>query len=123
MAYSILTKEVLLFQIILPEREKHQPEPDRLGQGGGQHWWPELRSQLQDLQGEFYFWTDYLLIIGTGSMQFGAPLTTKSRCVLPIFTFCHYNKMHESFLQKASTNCTAASFNLAEKTVSSFLCA
>ena len=49
--------------------------------------------------------------IETGSEQFGAPLTTKSRCVLAMFTFCYNNKRHEYHLKTASTNCTAASVN------------
>jgi len=38
-------------QVVLPEREEHQPELGRPGEGGGQRRGPELRSQLQDLQG------------------------------------------------------------------------
>ena len=40
------------FQIVLPEREEHQPEPDCPGARGGQRRRPELRRQLQDLQGQ-----------------------------------------------------------------------
>ena len=42
------------FQIVLPEREEHQPEPDCPGARGGQRRRPELRRQLQDLQGQSF---------------------------------------------------------------------
>ena len=50
--------------------------------------------------------------IDPGSVQFGAPLTTKSQCVLVMYTFCHNSKRHESKLKNASINCMAASVNM-----------
>ena len=47
-------------------------------------------------------------VIDTGSVQFGASLSTISPCVLLLFTFYLSNKTHESILENASTNCTAA---------------